>query len=192
MASQPPLTPSSPQGSQWHINGSPGSTPLTPLPPPPVTTPPEQRRLRAGAEPPASIPASAMRLPHPYSAPDDATTLIIPPPPTPPRRRFGLWPRSLSWRLILIYTVLFAILLVALSVALNFTFSRALYRSDFSVFQSEAVTTVGAYKGRFDTLVCVDGMAYQQAFQEAIATPFSAANSLSAVYLLDSTGNLLA
>src|SRR5579875_41799 len=213
MASQPPYPsnpshPSSslyPTPSQRRPDGTDGgrvSLPLTPLPPPQTPTPPAKRRLShsaSGMEPPRAPtgPAYNTGLPLPYRPSDSAsmmsaTTLIIPPPPAQPRHGFRLWPRRLSWRLIVIYTLLFAILLVALSVALNYTFSRSLYRSDFGLFQTQVVTTVASYKLRFDTLVCVDGRGYQQAFQEALVTPFNASKDVSGTYLLDSQGNLLA
>ena len=192
MASQPPDPFTSP--SQYP---QPPAHPLGA----PTKTPPALRRLPPGASvaprQPADMIADQLSS---RTARDAPTTLILTPPPPPTRRRgFQLWPRTLRWRLILTYSVLLALLLLTLGVALNVTISRTLYRTDFGVFQGEATTGVAAYMPRFGSLVegitaqaCAGSVGYQQAFQDAIANPFKAVNGVSGIYLLDDQGGLLA
>ncbi|MEO7001167.1 MAG: HAMP domain-containing sensor histidine kinase [Ktedonobacterales bacterium] len=118
---------------------------------------------------------------------------------TTPRRWYSrLAPRSLRWRLILIYALLFAVLIAALSITLNSLISRTLYRTDFQVFQGEAQAAVANGHTRFNTLVlgraadCSDAVSYQQAFQIAISAPLSTHPGVEGVYLLDSAGMVLA
>ena len=123
-----------------------------------------------------------------------------PPANTPTQRHWysRLWPRSLRWRLILIYALLFAVLMLALSITLNTVISRTLYRTDFQIFQGEAQAAVANGHTRFNTLVlgraadCSDAISYQQAFATAIASPLSTHTGVEGVYLLDSNGVVLA
>ncbi|HEY7849284.1 MAG TPA: hypothetical protein VIC27_04420, partial [Ktedonobacterales bacterium] len=79
----------------------------------------------------------------------------------------SLWPRTLRWRLILTYALLLALTMVMLGVGLNLFIARALYATEFSFFQNEAVASVSASQNRFDTLTlgraatCSDAIPYE-------------------------------
>jgi two-component system, OmpR family, sensor kinase len=118
-------------------------------------------------------------------------------------RRAGaplLWPRTLRWRLIMTYALLLALMLVLLGVALNLFIARALYATEFSFFQNEALASVSASQARFDALTlgsaanCSDALPYEAAFQQAIADPIIASHpgAIQGVYLLDGAGSALA
>lgn len=110
------------------------------------------------------------------------------------------WPRTLRWRLVLTNALLLGLTMLVLGVALNVFMARTLYSTEFGFFQNEAVAAVSASQSRFDTLTlgrtatCADALPYELAFQQAIADPITLSHpgSIQGVYLLDSTGSVLA
>ncbi len=154
--------------------------------------PPGTPQRRPAASPAASPAADAMRVGEP--------TVLLPAPRDATQRAGSLWPRTLRWRLILTYALLLALMLVLLGVALNLFIARALYATEFSVFQNEALASVSASQTRFDALTlgraanCSDALPYETAFQQAIADPIIASHpgAIQGVYLLDGAGSVLA
>lgn len=130
----------------------------------------------------------------------EPTVLLTAPSTATQRRGFSLWPRTLRWRLILAYALLLGMMLLLLGVALNVVIARTLYTSEFGFFQSEAVAAVSASQPRFDSLTqgdattCAGALPYEAAFKQAIADPIVASHSgsIQGVYLLDSSGEVLA
>ncbi|HZC07756.1 MAG TPA: HAMP domain-containing sensor histidine kinase [Ktedonobacterales bacterium] len=148
-------------------------------------------------EPPASSQPAAdtMRAGEP--------TVTLPAARTAARRPRGaapLWPRTLRWRLILTFAALLGLTLALLGVALNVLIARALYTTEFGFFQNESLAAVSASQSRLDSLTlgraanCSDALPYETAFQQAIADPITVSHpgSIQGVYLLDSTGAVLA
>ncbi len=118
---------------------------------------------------------------------------------TSPRRGLLGFVRTLRWRLALTYAGLFAVLLLVLGVALNGIISRVLYSEDLASVRTDATSTVDTSQRRFDLELngtqpgCVGAVSYQQAFQDAVATPLVRFHSgVSEVYLLDRLGGVLA
>jgi two-component system OmpR family sensor kinase len=105
--------------------------------------------------------------------------------------------RTLRWRLALSFAGLFAVLLVALGLALNVILGRVLYSEDLQSFKADTVATVDTRQREYTLELngrqpgCVDAVSYQQAFQETIATSLIRSNGVSQVYLLDRLGNVL-
>jgi two-component system OmpR family sensor kinase len=136
---------------------------------------------------------------------EELTTQIVPLPGGEPsssrsRRQRGplAFMRTLRWRLTLTYAALFAVLLVVLGLVLNGIIGRVLYAEDLQSFRTDMVDSVSTNHGHFDLAVtgtqpgCVGAISYQQAFQDTVATPLSSRTGVSAVYLLDRLGNVLA
>lgn len=145
-------------------------------------------------QPPGAPPdASAMRAGTP-------TALLAARGDAPRGFRPPSWPRTLRWRLILTYALLLGLTMLVLGIALDIVIGRTLYNTEFGFFQSEAVAAVSVSQPRFDTLTrgrtsnCSDALSYETAFQQAIADPIVASHSgnIQGVYLLDSTGAVLA
>ncbi len=147
--------------------------------------------------------ASPPPRPKPQMSAGEPTVLLPTPGAEKSRARqggFHLWPRTVRWRLIISYAIILLVTLVGLGVALNVFISRTLYASEFTFFQSEAVAAVGATQPRFDALTlgqapaCADALSYEEAFRQAIAQPIVASHpgGIYGVYLLDSSGNVLA
>ena len=156
--------------------------------------PPGTPQRRPAASSAASPASDAMRAGEP-------TVLLPAPHNTTQRAGAGsLWPRTLRWRLILTYALLLAMMLVLLGVALNLFIARALYATEFSFFQNEALASVSASQTHFDALTlgstanCSDALPYETAFQQAIADPIIASHpgAIQGVYLLDGAGSVLA
>lgn len=116
------------------------------------------------------------------------------------RTGWRLWPETLRWRLILTYALALAVIMLVIGVALNALVARALYATEFSFFQSEAVAAISATQPRFDSLTlgrnasCANALPYQVAFEQAIAQPITASHpgTIEGVYLLDADGRTVA
>lgn len=109
------------------------------------------------------------------------------------------WFRSLRWRLILVYAVLLAVLLLTLGLVLNLIIGHVLYSNELGAFQTESRAVVGTSQKSWDALVrgqpadqCASAVSYQEAFQQAIATPLMNFPGIENVYLLDRQGVVLA
>ncbi|MGZ3598469.1 MAG: sensor histidine kinase [Ktedonobacterales bacterium] len=127
-------------------------------------------------------------------------TFVLPTPQPAQRHSiFPRWMRTLRWRLTLTYAALLVALLVALGVVLNLTISRTLYSGELDRVSTEAQAAITTRQHEFDLDVrgrlqdCSDARSYQQAFQDVIAQPLIISHAgIQAVYLLDTSGNVLA
>lgn len=127
-------------------------------------------------------------------------TVVLP--TSHPVQRRGILPRwmhTLRWRLTLTYAALLIVLLLGLGVVLNLTISRTLYGGELDRISIEAQAAIATRQHEFDLDVrgrlsdCSDAMSYQQAFQDVIAQPLIISHAgVQAVYLLDTSGNVLA
>ena len=106
--------------------------------------------------------------------------------------------RTLRWRLALIYAGVLALVLLVLGLVLNTVISRVLYLEDSArlVDEATAAVTIGqrAYERALDGrgADCAGAVSYQQAFDQSFATQLKGHPAISAVYLLDRNGSVLA
>ncbi len=106
--------------------------------------------------------------------------------------------RTLRWRLALIYAGVLALVLLVLGLVLNTAISRVLYLEDSArlVDEATAAITIGqrgyerALNGRGTD--CLGAVSYQQAFDQSFAAQLQGHPAISAVYLLDRNGSVLA
>lgn len=153
------------------------------------------------------------RAPVPHSSPsarigsvtDDAPTITVAPPsrhpPSQSQRPPGLWRRmrTLRWRLLLTYAGVLALVLLILGLVLDTAISRALYAEDQARLTDEATAAVALGQRSYERLIngrsgdCAGSISYQQAFDQAIASPLTAGHpAIAAVYLVDQNGSVLA
>ncbi|HEU5437752.1 MAG TPA: ATP-binding protein [Ktedonobacterales bacterium] len=107
--------------------------------------------------------------------------------------------RTLRWRLLLTYVGVLAMVLLILGLVLNTAISRALYAEDQARLTGEATAAVALGQRGYERLIngrsgdCAGAISYQQAFDQAIASPLTAGHpAISAVYLVDQNGSVLA
>jgi two-component system OmpR family sensor kinase len=112
----------------------------------------------------------------------------------------------LRWRLTLLYALVLAALLLVFGVVFNTVVGQVIYAQEFANFTEEARVTVTRQQSRFNTLVqglstatgqgtgndCVANVTYQQAFNEAIASPLTLQRNVQQVLLLDANASVLA
>jgi signal transduction histidine kinase len=112
----------------------------------------------------------------------------------------GPWSRlrALRWRLALIYAGVLTLVLLLLGIVLNVAIGRALYVADSARLVDEATAVIStgqrdyqrAIDGRGAT--CSGAVSYQQAFDQSFVTQLQGHPAISAVYLLDRNGVVLA
>ncbi|HEX6798888.1 MAG TPA: HAMP domain-containing sensor histidine kinase [Ktedonobacterales bacterium] len=181
-----------------------------PVPPDPISAPqPSQPRPRPRSQPPDPRALSAVPMARPV---EEMPTLMLAGHGEPGGRganrsggghdsgsggaRRPL--RTLRWRLALIYAGVLALVLLVLGLVLNTAISRVLYLEDSArlVDEATAAVTIGqrAYERALDGrgTTCAGAVSYQQAFDQSFATQLKGHPAISAVYLLDRNGSVLA
>ena len=112
-------------------------------------------------------------------------------------RSGGPW-RTLRWRLALIYAGVLAVVLLVLGLVLNTAIGRVLYLEDAARLVDEATTAVTIGQRGYERALngrgtdCLGAVSYQQAFDQSFATQLKGHPAISAVYLLDRNGSVLA